>query len=46
MSDFWYFPNNLKDRKDLHDRFIGLHDRLQNLFPINGNSFLKDVLNL
>ena len=33
MTGYLYFPNNLKD--------IGLDDKLQNLFPINGNSFQR-----
>ena len=33
MSGYYYFPNNLKDIKD--------HDKLQKLFPINGNSFQR-----
>ena len=31
MSDYLYFPNNLKDIKD--------YIKLKNLFPINCNSF-------
>ena len=40
MNSYLYFPNNLKDKR--HKRpYIGLYDRLQNLFPINGNSFQR-----
>ena len=40
MNGYLYFPNNLKDKR--HKRpYIGLYDRLQNLFPINGNSFQR-----
>ena len=35
MSGYLYFPNNLKDVKRL---CIGWYDKLQNLFPVNGNS--------
>ena len=38
MSDYLYFPNNLKDIKK---PYIDLYDKLQNLFPINGNSFQR-----
>ena len=33
MSGYLYFPNNFKNIKD--------HIKLQNLFPINGNSFQR-----
>ena len=36
MSGYLYFSNNLKDRKK---PYIGWYDKLENLFPINGNSF-------
>ena len=34
MSCYYYFSNNFKDIKDKYDK-------LQNLFPINGNSFSR-----
>ena len=40
MSGYLYFPNNLKDIED-HIPYTGLYDKLQNLFPINGNSFQR-----
>ena len=39
MSGYLYFPNNLKDIED-HIPYTGLY-KLQNLFPINGNSFQR-----
>ena len=33
MNDYFYFPNNLKNIKN--------HIKLQNIFPINGNSFQR-----
>ena len=36
MSGYLYFPNNVKDIKDHNDN-------LQNLFPINSNSFQRNV---
>ena len=38
MSGYLYFPNNLKDIKR---PYIGWYDKLQNLFPINSNSFQR-----
>ena len=40
MSGYSYFPNNLKDIKD-HIDYIAKKTTLQNLFPINGNSFQR-----
>ena len=37
MSGYLSFPNNVKDKRP----HIGLYDNLQNLFPINGNSFQR-----
>ena len=37
MSDYLYFPNNLRDKRP----YIGLYDKLQNLFPVNGNNFQR-----
>ena len=37
MSGYCYFPNNLKHKI----LYIGLYDKLQNLFPINGESFQR-----
>ena len=34
------FPRNLYFPKDRRP-YIALYDKLQNLFPVNGNSFLK-----
>ena len=39
MSSYLYFPNNLRYKRP----HIGLHDKLQNLFPINGNSFQRKL---
>ena len=39
MSDYLHFPNNLKDIKDHITIYIGLYGKLQELFPIKGNSF-------
>ena len=36
MSGYLYFPNNVKDIKEHNDN-------LQNLFPINSNSFQRNV---
>ena len=46
MSCCLHFPNNLKDikfkRHKRHRRpYIGLYDRLQNIFPIKVNSFQR-----
>ena len=38
VSGYLYLPNNLKDIKR---PYIGLYDKFQNLFPINGNSFQR-----
>ena len=43
MGGYLYFSNNLKDIKD--HIYICWYDKLQNIFPINGNS-LKEKLNL
>ena len=37
MSGYLYFHNNLRHKGP----YIGLYDNLQNLFPINGNSFKR-----
>ena len=37
MSGYCYFSNNLKHKI----LYIGLYDKLQNLFPINGESFQR-----
>ena len=39
MSEYLYFPNNLKDIKD----HLGLYDNLQNPPPINGNCFQENL---
>ena len=39
MNGYSYFPNNLKDIYKRPD--IRWYDKLQNLFPINGNSFQR-----
>ena len=38
MSDQLHFPNNLKDIKS---PYIGLYDKFQNLYPINGDNFQR-----
>ena len=35
MSAYLYFSNNL------YRPYIGLYDKLQNLFPVNGSSFKR-----
>ena len=41
MSSYLYFPNELKDIRDHIYAYIGIYDKLQNLFPINGKSFQR-----
>ena len=38
MGGDLYIPNNLKEYKR---PYIGWYDKLQNLFPINGNGFQR-----
>ena len=38
ISRYLYFPNNLKRHKK---PYIGLYDKLKNLFPDTGNSFQR-----
>ena len=38
MSGYLYFHNNLKD---IRRPYIDLHDKFENPFPINSNSFQR-----
>ena len=41
MSSYLYIPNNVKYHKKIP--YIGLYEKLQNLYSINDNTFQKKL---